>query len=38
MHTDVRQLGDAGEDVGEPSLWVDVVEPRSLSDLAHGIG
>ena len=27
MHTSVRQLGDAGEDIGEPSLQVDVVEP-----------
>ena len=29
---------DAGEDVGEPGLWIDVVEPGSADQRVHERG
>ena len=38
VHTGVRQLGDAGEDIGEPSLRVDVVELGGADEGVHRRG
>ena len=38
VHTGVRQLGDAGEDIGEPSLRVDVVEFGGDDEGVHRRG
>ena len=35
MQTGLRQLGDAGEDVGEPGLRVDVVEFGGADERVH---
>ena len=38
VHPGVRQLGDATEDIGEPSLRVDVVELSSDDEGVHRRG
>ena len=38
VHTGVRQLGDAGENVGEPSLRIDVVELGGDDEGIHRRG
>ena len=38
VHTSVRQLGDAGEDISEPSLRVDIVELGGDDEGAHRRG
>ena len=35
MQAGLRHLGDAGEDVGEPGLGVDVVELRGADERVH---
>ena len=35
MQTGLRQVGDTVEDVGEPSLRVDVVELRGADERVH---
>ena len=35
MQPGLRHLGDAGEDVGEPGLGVDIVEPGGADERVH---
>lgn len=34
---DRMAVGDAGKDVGEPGLWVDVLMPRAPRDLPESV-
>ena len=38
MQAGDRQIGDAGEDIGKPSLWVDLVKAACGDDRQHDGG
>ena len=38
VHTGVRQIGDAGEDIGEPGLRIDIVELGGDDEGVHRRG